>query len=469
MHAFRSLVFGLTLLLTSSALFAEQAPKNTAAERRYSFSLNNSLLPSANSTVGLGKLSFELYRSTIYPIDLINQHYYSDYKSATIFGSLGYGLLHSWFIMLPVSIAYHEFGHAHGLLALDSDSDPTYYDDLPNLNRSGNPYFSITSGKTYYHILWSFITGKQAGFVLPKDAVDLVNHYYTDSNQEKMIADAQQLIDSPTVDQISVWAGGMNNQATLASTIEDQAMLQNGYYIFDILALALNKLMPGLYPTADISNDLKNAQLFKNNHLNLMQLMNDHGSIKRHYRIKNIIPDYSAEMSTTGCLLSFALSGSTYQGFYNIYNYISNGQLFTPAYNYKGVYIPNTSFFFTSQGLSLRFKGAYQWDPNLLLMASYELVYKGKRVHEVKISAYKTIPQLANLQVYAGILISSGTQPSMAAQGNIGIKFPIGTNFNIEAAYYLWNKNTLDGERNISTVEKGAVDHEIMIGVSAEY
>lgn len=450
-------------------MFAEHAPKHTAEEKRYSFSLNNSLLPSANSTVGLGKLSLELYRTSIYPIDLINQHYYSDYKGATTIGTLGYGLLHTFFFMVPVSETYHEFGHARGLLAFDSLSDPTYYNDFPNLNRSGNPYFSIISGKTYYHMLWSFIFGKQGGFVLSKDAVDLVNQYYLTLDTEKTVSTAQQLIDSPTIDQISVWAGGMNNQAILASAIEDQALLQNGYYVFDILALSYNKLMPALYPTEDIQNDLKNAHLFTNNHLDLMQLMNDHGSIKRHYRMKNIIPDYSAEMSTTGCLLSLALSGSTYQGFYNIYNYISNGQLFTKAFNYNGFYLPNTSFFFTSQGLSLRFKAAYQWDPNLLLMATYELVYKGKSVHECKLSAYKTIPQLANLQVYAGILMSSGTQESLAAQGNIGIKFPINNNFNIEAAYYLWNKNTLDGERNIPTVENGNFDHEIMIGVSAEY
>ncbi|MDP3935905.1 MAG: hypothetical protein Q8Q56_02835, partial [Alphaproteobacteria bacterium] len=408
MYTLRLITAGLIVSIATSFSYAE--PKHTPTEKRYSFSLNNSLLPSANSTVGMGNFSFELYRNTLYPIDFINQHYYSDYKGVTTIATLGYGVLHGLFVMLPVSVAYHEFGHARGLLALDSNSEPTYYDDLPNLNGSGNPFPAITAGKTYYHILWSFIIGKKAGFVLPKDAVDLVDQYYSGLDKEKVVATAQQLIDSPTIDQISVWAGGMNNQAILASTIEDQAILQNGYFLFDILALSINKLMPVLYPTADIPSDLKNAQLFKNNHLDLMQLMNDHGSIKRHYRMKNIIPDYTAEMSTTGCFLSFLLSGSTYQGIYNIYNYVSNGRLFTPAYNYKGVYLPNTSFFFTSQGLSLRFKAAYQWDPNLLLMATYEVVYKGKSVHECKLSAYKTIPQLANLQVHGGILISSGTQ-----------------------------------------------------------
>jgi hypothetical protein len=463
----RSIVFFFILLLTSSSSYAEQ--KLASREPRYCLSLNNGLLPSANSTVGLDKLSFELYRTTLYPIDLINQHFYSDNRIATTLGTLGYGLLHSWFIMLPVSIAYHEFGHARGLLALDSNSDPTYYDDLPNYNRSHNPFTSITSGKTYYHILGSFLKGKQAGFVLPKIATELVNSYYTTYNKEKVTAEAQQIIDSPTIDQISVWAGGMNNQAIFASTIEDHATLKNEYYLFDILALASNKLIPEIYLESDIPNDLKSTLLFNNDHLALMHLMNDHGSIKRHYRIKNIIPDYTAEMSKTGCFLSFFLSGSTYQGFYNIYNYVSTGQLYTPAFNYKGFYLPNTSFFFTSQGLSLRFKAAYQWDPNLLIMATYESVYKGHTVHEFKISAFKTIPQLANLQIHAAILISSGIHERIAAQGNVGVKIPLGNNFNIETAYYLWNKNTLDGERNIPSAEDGDFDHEVMIGISAEF
>lgn len=85
-----------------------------------------------------------------------------------------------------------------------------------------------------------------------------------------------------------------------------------------------------------------------------------------------------------------------------------------------------------------------------------KLVYKGKSVHELNVNPYKAFPQFY-----------IETAGGCAAQGNIGVKFPISHNFHIEAVYYLWNKKTLDGDRNIPNAEKRTIDHELVIGISA--
>jgi hypothetical protein len=96
-----------------------------------------------------------------------------------------------------------------------------------------------------------------------------------------------------------------------------------------------------------------------------------------------------------------------------------------------------------------------------------KLVYKGKSVHELNVNPYKAFPQFYNVHLKLGTLISIETAGGCAAQGNIGVKFPISHNFHIEAVYYLWNKKTLDGDRNIPNAEKRTIDHELVIGISA--
>jgi hypothetical protein len=468
MHTVRLIVCGLFISVISSVSFAETKP--TSTDKHYRINVNTSLLPSANSTVGLGHLTLDLYTCSTYPVQLLNDHFLDTYPAPTKLATLALGLVHANFIMIPLSIAYHEFGHARGLMAFDRNSDPYYYCGNPNIT-SASSLSSLLAGNTYYHMLGHALVKTPGGFVLPKSASETINRYYLDCNQAAFIEKVQSLIDSPTIDQITIWAGGFNNQAILASLIEDTALMQNGYHLFDSLALAFNKFTATtvIYPSKEIPYTLKGPELLQYDHFNLMLLMNDHGSIQRHYRMKNIINNYDPTMSNTGCLLSFFLSSSTYESLYGIYNYVYNGHLFTEPFNYKGFYLPNTSFFFTSQGLSLRFKTAYRWDPTLLLMATYEMVYKGKNAHELKVTAFKTLPQFYNVQLTLGALASTGTADSFATQGNIGIKVPVSNNFNIEAAYYLWNKNTLDGERNISSTDKSSIDHEIIIGISGEF
>lgn len=197
--------------------------------------------------------------------------------------------------------------------------------------------------------------------------------------------------------------------------------------------------------------------------------MNDHGSIERHYRMKGIIPDYTHTMSHKGCLLSLGLSGSTYQGIYNLYRYFRYQEMWSEPLNYQGVYLMNTSFFFTSKGLSLKFKQAYRYSEDLLFMASYETVYKGKSTHELGITARYTLPRFYDATISAGILASFGTSGWNGGQSHVRMEVPVLRHMNVNASYYLWNSNTLDGERHIPSQETSNIDHEFMLGVSLTF
>ncbi len=460
----------LTLLMfflagSSLHLCASADPKD---KKRYNLSLNNSLLPSANSPTGMRVFSQEILQLSAYPINSLNEKYAQQHPYTIIALTLASGaLLYLPFPIYGVSSAHHEFGHARGLRLANPKSNPEYYSFDKIRYENSNPFTRVYIGSNYYHMLANAFTNWGA-FVLPLKAKALINSYYNNSiKTHEFLSSVQNLIDSPEIDTIQVFAGGLNNNALIASSIEEQNIIKNQSHLFDILSLSHNKLMPKFYPYGSIPQKLTAEELLlKNNHICLERIMNDHGSIERHYRKHCIIPNYDYKSSHAGCFISYFLSGSTYQSFYNIYNYIITKNVWSTPLSYKGLYLPNTNFFFTSKGLSLKFNQAYRYSENLLFNLSYETVYEGIPTKEIGFSARYTVPQLYDLSVTSGVTASFTSYSWVGGQIHIKASLPVNQYVHIEAAYYLWNSHTLDGERNMTVSNKSHIDHEVMIGCS---
>lgn len=248
-----------------TSVFADNASDAKRPTHRYQLSLSNALLPSSNSTKGLGELSRELLHIGAYPVDLLNEHYGKSCPFVCMPLTVVYGLLiYPSFLTVPLSIPFHEFGHARGLLALDGNCQAGYHLKLgkhEDLERRLNPYALSHVGGTYYHMLGSLYRNFSGmPFVLPQAARDLIQSFY-DGRLDKaaFIQRAQAMVDSPKIDAIPIWAGGFNNQIILSGKIEDFAIERNASHMFDFINLTFNKLMPILYPYEGVPNDLRDA------------------------------------------------------------------------------------------------------------------------------------------------------------------------------------------------------------------
>lgn len=471
----------LIVILSTSVVKAD-----TGKSKKYSFSVSNLLLPSANSNQGLANFCSQMHRLSAWPLEwTVKKSEGSNYALLARMGGVAYGVLNYYFLTPQLSLAFHEFGHAKNFLALHSDSYPHYY--------SGFDHKHDHVGDTFYHMLWAAYSSN-TGMVLPKrvrgfldetnklkpsddvaTATTPVEYFrvlqqknddklaYIDSTVQK----AQKLVDDPDIDSVVIFAGGLNNQSIFAGKVEDEGLLSKSVYVFDFLPILLNKYAPVGYLSIDVPETLEQDNVFAPFSLDvrLLHVANDQGTVQRHYRRHGIIPNYTVDMGHRGAYYSIALSASTYQSLYGLYAFLVHGKVFTAPFSVKGVYFPNTSFFYTSKGLSLRFKMAYEWDKNLLFVGTYETVYEGQTAHEFKLTVYKNFPQLNNLKINANALISF-SEGTPAFQGGVGFEYPLHELLHIEGGYNVYNANTLDGERNIPY---GELDHTFNLGVKMSF
>lgn len=102
-------------------------------------------------------------------------------------------------------------------------------------------------------------------------------------------------------------------------------------------------------------------------------------------------------------------------------------------------------------------------------MASYETVYKGNSAHELGLTVRYRVVQFYDMLVTIGGFASFGKNGWRGAQAHLKLEAPISRWFHVNGAYYLWDSNTLDGERQIPSQEKSNIDHEFMLGFSLRF
>lgn len=453
----RLITAGLFLVFLSNT-YGEKVPLKNL-EHKYKLSVSNLLLPSANSTQGVGQFCAQAHRLSAWPLERMYQSL-RDRNLEPLGKALGcaYGVFNAFFLTPQFGLAFHEFGHARSLLAFNPDSDPYYYNDF---------HLRGYIGDTFYHMLvCAYTNTSRAAMVLPKNVREFIKYAEQHTDKEEVLRKGQALINSPEIDSVVTFGGGLNNQAILAGIIEDQAIFDRGAYVFDFIPIYINKIYPYLYPTIEAPETLTLDDIYIGDNVFLIKAVNDQGTIQRHYKRHKIIPDYDIGMAHFGCFLSLALSSSTYQSIYGMYQFLGNGEIFTKPFCFKGFYLPNTSFFYTSKGLSLRFKIAYEYSPALLFFATYETVYKGLSAHEFVLSAHKTFHDFFDIKLKTSLCASFCEGSFEGMQGSIGISYPVNKYFNIDGSYSLFNGNTLDGER---TIPYDDLDHVFSVGITLSF
>lgn len=148
------------------------------------------------------------------------------------------------------------------------------------------------------------------------------------------------------------------------------------------------------------------------------------------------------------------------------WDFIQTGNPIVSTFTYKGIRLPDVSFYFTSKGLSLEMISGYQWSDQLWFNLGVETVYYPEfKAAELTPSIRYILPtrQHGTFEFNVGAVINFNG--SFALNGSVEWTDPVNP-FTMSLTLIHHNLNTYVGERNITKVD-GDSNHDLELSISA--
>lgn len=323
----------------------------------------------------------------------------------------------------PLQVAYHEFGHGTRFAAVGRR--PSY--GVVESFLSSDRYIThkrYTNFFEYYLALFSN-PGFDGGDVTTKDIM-----FTTDKV-------------SPEYDYM-ISMGGINNDMYLSELIEDEIFYNDKAEIFYLPHYIDGKLSSFLYI---------HDKLHENG-------LGDIYEIGVYYnQVKNYgISDDDIKRAD---LISFFLSGTTYNLIASNINYIFNNGKGTKALSYKKFKLPDVSTYHTLRGISYKVKTGYRFSDDLAFILAVESISKGEDYTEFSLGVNSKIGEVNRIRILSHI--------SDHASFNVSLSHLLKNNYEITLGLDHYNVDTLYGERNITSLKSAKSDTQLSVKLSVVY
>ncbi len=406
----------ITLILMLGTLVLSRGSSSAQALRPMrSFSLDSRYFIQTYSNRAVGLFGIDMYNLATLPADLIGP--------GTKLRNFGQGLallLVAAYLSDGISIAYHEYGHGTRLAAIG-------FRPLYAFGRAETHLVSaLESGETYDNLFAYYVRTfyKNGGFTI-RSSENTPFTPFTEDQQRELRWNVLRR------------AGGMNNEMFFTEIIEDE-VYRNGGHIGFLMAYLKGKLSASHYSdSAKPSGDLN--------------------------RVVTAYEEYGfgidKDRIDTGSQISFFLSGMTYQLFYQTFGIFLGKQFRFRPWEFRGVQLPNTSFYMTSSGLSYKVRSAYS-SGSWRFPIALEHVYEGDRRTEVSFGGEKQ-----SARIGYGFKIIVGKQLEM----ELDVRYRFDKRLLVSAGYGLYDVRNLHGERLIPSLEHGSTFHDLYLRAALIY
>lgn len=328
----------------------------------------------------------------------------------------------NWFLKekdWPYWVAIHEFGHARALRAYTPKSFKGYR------NKANGGGETIENSALSYYL----------GSIKFMGANDIAKTL----GDEVSVKHPSRLL--------QIYAGGLNNESRLSKTLADTVYQHNGHIAY--FGPYLKGRMAAVYYVSQTTED------------------GDIGGIGRYY--KNNHAGFNLDQIQYGGWVSLLCSASTYMFLKGYWEFIQTGNPVVSTFTCKGVRLPDVSFYFTSEGLSLEVVTGYQWSDQLWFNLGVETVYYPEfKAVELTPSIRYILPthQHGNFEFNVGSVINF--KGNLAFRGSVEWRDPINP-FALSMTLIHHNVNTYVGERNIPSAHDSNHDFELSINASLLY
>lgn len=235
----------------------------------------------------------------------------------------------------------------------------------------------------------------------------------------------------PTVnDDITIFAAGVNNEMRFSGDLADQAYYNCGH-MGDYVPYVIGKLSSATYPADKES------------------MGNDMTGMVQDYKLKGL--DISKDDIDRSNYIAFFLSGSTYMYAKGIWDYIFCGCAEVNAFEYYNIRLPDVESYMNPNGISYKIKSGYRLNQEWLFPVAFEFIAKGDSQYEVTLGVRKYFPQMYDLLAGGNIVIGDG-----GMQGNVFSSLRLNRWMMVTVGLDIYNRKTLDGNRNIVTASSTA-------------
>lgn len=421
------LIFGLCFVaLCSDALSSNNVKveyREYAKHRAKPFSLDTRYITENNSNVGYGEAS----------ISLLSLHNYGLEQADSYLGRQGYNnrmtrsLLQilSFYMTLPVSIAYHEIGHGSRAIAYDGQA------------RYGIGTDGGGQHQSYFELLLELYTSPTDG------------------------AHARYLGVSSVNDRFNIAANGVNNEMYLSSLISDQLFSNQTDSVFNFWPYTYTKLSTSRY-------------VFVEDNTNRLETFGDLTNVEYYYR-DNDIPVSKQDLSNYN-IYAYLLSASTWQYWKGFRGYLRyHNTMIKPAV-WKHWRVPDVDLYLNQKGPSYQLKTAYTTyrednrlgvDGQHTIPVAIEHVFLGKPQTDISIGyTYRVHPNLMSysVMIYKGQAITGKAMVEFNLNGYISIYNDGDGAVMAYLGWALYDGRNLNGARHSPSLINGN-SQEIWAGV----
>ncbi len=404
-------IFSISILILATLTLSWGSLSAQELGPMRSFSLDSRYFIRTNSNRAMGQFGIEMVNLATLPADLIGR--------GSKLRNVGQGLVFLFtasYLTEGFSLTYHEFGHGSRNSAIGYRVQYAFGSVQKNLN-SAKRYDNIFSFylRTFY---------KNGGFALRTSE----NARFTPFTEEKQRELRWNILRR---------AGGMNNEMFYTELIEDEVYRHGGHIGF-LSAYLKGKLSPSHFSDS--------AGKF-----------GDLNRVVTAYEEQGFPID--KDKIDSGSQIAFYFSAMTYQLFYQTFRMFTGKSYRFQPWEYRGLQLPNTSFYMTRSGLSHKVRSAYR-SGSWRFPFAVEHVFEGNRRTEVSFGAEKRCERVGY-----GLTAIIGKQLEI----ELDVSYRLDKWFLISAGYSLYDVRNLHGERLIPSLEHGSAYHDFYLRASLTY
>jgi hypothetical protein len=238
--------------------------------------------------------------------------------------------------------------------------------------------------------------------------------------------------------KILVRAAGYNARMAHTRNIEDTVWYDGGGHLTQLSNHTINKLA---YTVDSI------GLLFQRNESG--KANSELGRIEAAYKTMGIELSWK-EMGMYGAF-SFLGSAEFWARFFEEVDYISSGDTYVKSPEIGGFRLPNLGFYLTTQGPSYQVNTGYRWGQDLFFPFAVEFVFKGPNKMVEIITGIRKQFAWMNAYIHCDI-VANTHNTAFGGKVMVGLK-PLANLF-VDIGVRFDNMKTLDGERNIRSLEK---------------
>ena len=404
-------IFSTSLLVLASLMLNTESILAQSLTSQRTLSFDSRYFIRTNSNRAVGQFGIDMVNLATLPADLIGP--------GSRLRNVGQGLVLLFtasYLTEGFSLAYHEYGHGTRNSAIGFRS----------LYAFGTAQNDAMRAKTYDNIFSFYLRTfyKNGGFTLRTSE----NAHFTPFTEEEQWELRWNILRR---------AGGMNNEMVYTELIEDEVYRHGGHIGF-LTAYLKGKLSPSHFSdSAGEFGDLNRV----------VAAYEEHG-----FRLDK-------DQIDSGSQIAFYFSAMTYQLFYQTFRMFTGKSYRFQPWEYRGLQLPNTSFYMTRSGLSHKVRSAYR-SGSWRFPFAVEHVFEGNRRTEVSFGAEKQYER-----VEYGLTAIIGKQLEM----ELDVGYRLDKWFLISAGYALYDVRNLHGERLIPSLEHGSTYHDFYLRASLTY